>query len=126
MYDQRNYQVFGTLISTLFTQASTMVLIKDFVLLSQVTLKGISCDKVIPEKWITSERKFIYGQNSNNALALFAVDLFIIIKVFTRSWTLFIECSLISAQALFCLRALFGAQRIHSYTRMAFLTRTCW
>ena len=32
---------------------------------------------------------------------------------------LFIEGSLISAKALFCLRALFGATRIHSCTRMA-------
>ena len=32
---------------------------------------------------------------------------------------LFIEGSLISAKALFCLRALFGATLIHSYTRMA-------
>ena len=30
---------------------------------------------------------------------------------------LFIEGSLISAQALFCLRALFGATRIHSFIR---------
>ena len=37
---------------------------------------------------------------------------------------LFIEGSLISAQALFCLRALFGATRIHSYTRIASLIRT--
>ena len=38
---------------------------------------------------------------------------------------LFIEGSLISAQALFSLRALFGATRIHSfYTRMASLIRT--
>ena len=40
---------------------------------------------------------------------------------------LFIEGSLISAKALFCLfclRALFGATRIHSYTRMASLIRT--
>ena len=31
---------------------------------------------------------------------------------------IFIEGSLICAQALFCLRALLGATRIHSYTRM--------
>ena len=37
---------------------------------------------------------------------------------------LFIEGSVISAKALFCLRALFGATRIHSYTRMASLIRT--
>ena len=37
---------------------------------------------------------------------------------------LFIEGSLISAKALFCLRALFGATRIHSCTRMASLIRT--
>ena len=36
---------------------------------------------------------------------------------------LFIEGSLIRAKALFCLRALFGATRIHSYTRMASLIR---
>ena len=36
---------------------------------------------------------------------------------------LFIEGSLISAQALFSLRALFGAMRIHSYTRTASLIR---
>ena len=32
---------------------------------------------------------------------------------------LFVEGSLISAKALLCLRALFGATWIHSYTRMA-------
>ena len=32
--------------------------------------------------------------------------------------------SLISAKALFCLRALFGATRIHSNTRMASLIRS--
>ena len=37
---------------------------------------------------------------------------------------LFIEGSLISANALFCLRALFGATRIHSYMRIASLIRT--
>ena len=37
---------------------------------------------------------------------------------------LFIEGSLISAKALFCLRALFGATRIHSCTRMASWIRT--
>ena len=37
---------------------------------------------------------------------------------------LFIESSLISAYALFCVRALFGGTRIHSYTRMASLNRT--
>ena len=37
---------------------------------------------------------------------------------------LFIEGSLISAKALFCLRALFGATWIHSYRRMASLIRT--
>ena len=37
---------------------------------------------------------------------------------------LFIEGTLISAQAEFTLRALFGAMRIHSYTKMASLIRT--
>ena len=37
---------------------------------------------------------------------------------------LFIEGSLISAQSLFSLRALFGATRIHSYSRMTSLIRT--
>ena len=36
---------------------------------------------------------------------------------------LFIEGSLISAKALFCLRVLFGAMRNHSYTMMASLIR---
>ena len=35
-----------------------------------------------------------------------------------------IEGSLISTEALFSLRALFGAKRIHSYTRIASLIRT--
>ena len=37
---------------------------------------------------------------------------------------LFIEGSLLSAKVLFCLRALFGATQIHSYTRMGYLIRT--
>ena len=37
---------------------------------------------------------------------------------------LFTEGSLISAKALFCLRALFRAMLIHSYTRMTSLIRT--
>ena len=37
---------------------------------------------------------------------------------------LFIEGSRISAQVLYFLWALFGATRIHSYTRMASLIRT--
>ena len=37
---------------------------------------------------------------------------------------LFIERSLISAKALFCPRALFGATRIYYYKRMAAMIRT--
>ena len=36
---------------------------------------------------------------------------------------LFIEGSRISAEALICLRALYGATRIYTYTRMASLIR---
>ena len=38
-----------------------------------------------------------------------------LIKPLTCSINLFIEGSLISDKALFCLRALFGASQIHSY-----------
>ena len=51
----------------------------------------------------------------------FLVQTIIIIIIIIN---LFIEGSLISAKALFCLRALFGATRIHSCTRMASLIRT--
>ena len=54
----------------------------------------------------------------------FVVLLIIIIIIIIIIFNLFIEGSLISAKALFCLRALFGAARTHSYTRMASLIRT--
>ena len=57
---------------------------------------------------------YLLNSISENILLLLLI---IIIK-------LFIEGSLTSANALFCLRALFGATRIHSYTRMASLIRT--
>ena len=50
--------------------------------------------------------------------------LILIIIIIIIIINLFIEGSLISAKALFCLRALFGATRIHFYTRMASLNRT--
>ena len=46
------------------------------------------------------------------------IIIIIIIKL-----NIFIDCSLISAQAVSCLRALFSAMRIHSYRRMASLIR---
>ena len=53
-----------------------------------------------------------------------SVVIIIIIIIIVIIINLFIEGSLISAKALFCLRALFGATRIHSYMRMASLIRT--
>ena len=47
----------------------------------------------------------------------------IIIIIIIIIMNLFIEGSLISAQAVFSLRALVGATRIHSYMRMASLRR---
>ena len=47
-------------------------------------------------------------------ISIYVIDVCLIIIIIN----LFIEGSLISAKALFCLRALFGATRIHSCTRM--------
>ena len=63
-------------------------------------------------KWVSQSLYLYLKPNNRNQ-----VIIIIIIN-------LFIEGSLISAKALFCLRALFGATRIHSYARMSSLIRT--
>ena len=80
-------------------------------------LKDVSYQNDRVFRWSVGVQEYSFRVEDIPGRENIGSDLIIIIIIIIIN--LFIEGSLISAKALFCLRALFGATRIHSCTRKA-------